>query len=150
MYIGVDIAGPVISIGLVSEGGDLSFPSTFPVDPEMDGEAVIIDLIYSIKTIAETVPIELFNDNLEAIGVAIEGKIDEDSDIILECTNCGLERIDLKRRLQRSFEIPINVNTGDTAKELAKAEIEARPRQNPRIIAAGLICKYAPNADESF
>jgi predicted NBD/HSP70 family sugar kinase len=149
MYLGVNVSSTHISLGFVGENGNVSHPSSFPVDPEMDGETILLDLIYSIKTMAETVPVNLFNNSLDAVGVTIQGEIDEYSGIVLECVNCGLERINLKLRLQKSFEIPINVNTDANAIKLAQAEITAHPRQNPSVIAAGLICKYAPNADES-
>ena len=145
MYIGVDIFGPKISIGLVGENGSLSFPSSFPVDPETDCETVVIDLIFSIKTITETVPMELFNDYPEAIGITIHGTIDEDTGVILDCENCSLERVNLKKRLQRNFEIPIHIGSHDNAMAQAAKDIGAQTMVNASVIAAGLVCKYSPN-----
>ncbi|MDR1193834.1 MAG: hypothetical protein LBK98_06705 [Peptococcaceae bacterium] len=142
MYIGVAVRGNLVSIGFVADDGEVSFPSTFPIDPEIDSNSIILDLIFNIKTIAETVPLELFNQTLDGVGVSIIGSLDEKNERILECANGGLENIKLRERLERNFDIDVFVGSADMARQYAAGEIVGRSEQEAAIIAAGLLCKY--------
>lgn len=143
MYIGVAVRGPVIALGFVHEDGKLTFPSFFPLDMGNDANGIILDLVFTIKTIAETVPFELFNDQLEGIGVTVLGSLDDKNEKIVDCENQGLKKINLRERLQRNFEIDILVDSEDVARLAAAGEIEDADEQSAAIIAAGLLCGRA-------
>lgn len=143
MYIGVAVQGSVIAVGFVYDNGELTFPSFFPVDPEKGVDAIVLDLVFTVKTIAETVPFELFNDNLEGVGVTVLGCLDDKNEVILECENRGLEKINLRERLQRNFEVDIWVGSAQVAAQNAAKEIEGRDGPSAAIIAAGLLCRGA-------
>ena len=143
MYIGAAIRGPVIAVGFVYENGDLAFPSFFPLDPGKEADGIILDLVFTIKTIAETVPFELFNDKLEGIGVTVIGGLDDKNEQIIECENPGLKKINLRERLQRNFEIDVRVESADTAARAVGKEIRGRDERSASIIAAGLLCREA-------
>jgi glucokinase len=142
MYVGLHVGKSQIEIGLVSDRGDVSFPSTFPVEPDADSERVIIDIIYNIKTVSEEVPIELFNNHLTGIGITIDGVLDEENEQIVECVNRNLINIRLRERLQRNFDIDVFVRSSEDAKTLASKEIAAKTGRQAEIAAAGLLCKY--------
>lgn len=143
MYIGVAVRGPAIALGFVHEDGKLTFPSLFPLDMGNDANGIILDLVFTIKTIAETVPFELFNDQLEGIGVTVLGSLDDKNEKIVECENQGLKKINLRERLQRNFEIDILVDSEDVARLAAAGKIEDADEQSAAIIAAGLLCRGA-------
>lgn len=143
MYIGVAVRGAVLALGFVYNDGKLTFPSFFPLDPENDANDIILDLVFTIKTIAETVPFELFNDQLEGIGVTVLGQLDQKNEKIVECENRGLMKINLRERLQRNFEIDVWVDSADAAMQAAAKEIEGFDEQSAAIIAAGLLGRRA-------
>jgi hypothetical protein len=142
MFIGAHVEESRIIIGLISRNGDLSFPSVFAVNPDADSDAVILDLIYIIKTIAETVPVMLVNENLSGIGITVNGVFDEKNGMIIERADHGMENIRLEERLQRNFEIDVFVGGAARAKELAAVEIANRTDRDAKIVAAGMLCKY--------
>lgn len=139
MYIGVAIQGSVIAVGFVYDNGDLTFPSFFPLDPEKDTNGIILDLVFIIKTITETVPFELFNDKLEGLGVTVMGQLDDKNERIIKCENRGLEKINLRERLGRNFEIDVWVDSADVAAQHAAEEIKGHDEQSAAIVAAGLL-----------
>ncbi len=143
MYIGVAIQGSIIGLGFVYDDGRLTFPSFFPLDPENDADEIILDLVFNIKTIAETVPLSLFNDQIEGIGVTIEGCLDDKNERIVECENRGVKKINLRERLQRNFEVDVRVDSADVAMRAVAREIESSAEQSAAIIAAGLLCRQA-------
>lgn len=142
MYVGVDVRDTKIAIGLVSDKGVVSFQNSLSVDPKGNLEAVILDIIYVIKTMSETIPLELFNDRLVGIGIGIQDTVDKDSENIVQCNDPGFKSISQREILQRHFDIPIFVENHKAAEVLASNEIGALNGNNAGIVAAAMLCKY--------
>jgi predicted NBD/HSP70 family sugar kinase len=142
MYIGVAVRNSSIALGFVDYEGKLDLQSCFPLLPEEGADNVILDLVFSIKTISETVPMELFNVTLDAIGVTIIGTLDKGEGRIVDCVIKSLANIDLRETLQKNFHIDVFVASADEALQMAQREVEGRDEQSAAIIAAGLLCKY--------
>jgi glucokinase len=142
MYVGVDVQDTKIAIGLVSDKGAVSFQSSLPINPEKNSDAVMLDIIYIIKTISETVPLELFNDRLLGIGLGIQDNLDKESGNLVQCTNPGSRNISQKEIIERHFEIPVYVENHKAAETLAANEVKAHKGNDAGIIAAGMLCKY--------
>lgn len=120
MYIGIAV-GDEIKLGLVNDDGETSFESTFPIEASQNIEKLMLDLIYTVKSISETVPLELFNERITGIGISIRDIFEEKNDYI-------------QKTIQRYFDIPVIVNTLTNA-------LESTGIDNQGIIAAGLLCK---------
>jgi predicted NBD/HSP70 family sugar kinase len=114
MFVGIDVKDTRIGMGLVNDKGELSFESTFPVDSGQDPDKVMLDIIYVVKSISETVPLELFNDRISGIGIGIH--------------DAFMENSSLQETIQRYFDIPVFV-------ESVQGKVK-----NEGIIAAGLLC----------
>lgn len=137
MFIGIDVVDTKIAIGLVNNRGELSFESTFPIDFEQDSEKFVLDLIYVIKSISETIPLELFNDRLLGIGIGIRNTSDKNSGIS-KLGNGPLQEI-----IQQYFNIPVFAESFEAAKDLAEPEMGTLKGEINKhgIIAAALFCK---------
>ncbi|MDR0649099.1 MAG: hypothetical protein LBF92_07160 [Synergistaceae bacterium] len=142
MYIGVAVRDSSIALGFVDDEGNLNFSNSFPLLPEEGADTVVMDLLFSIKAISETIPMELFDIRLKAIGVTIIGSLDKERGRIVKCVIKSLENIDLRETLQKNFSIDVFLASADDALQMAKKEVEGRDERSSAIIAAGLICKY--------
>jgi predicted NBD/HSP70 family sugar kinase len=149
MYIGVAIRSSSIALGFVEDTGKLGFHNSFPLLPEEGADSIILDLVFSIKTIAETVPLELFNVTLDAIGLTIIGTLDKEGRIA-GCVIKSLENIDLRETLQKNFNIDVFVASADDALQMAHKEVEGHGEQSAAIIAAGLLCKYQETIPQEY
>lgn len=129
MFIGIDVRDTKIAMGLVNDKGELSFASTFPIDSEQDPDKIILDIIFVIKNISETIPLELFNDRLVGIGICIQETLGEN--------------LSLQETVQRHFQIPVLVESLTVATDSVENEIGTLKGNitNARIIAAALLCK---------
>ncbi len=85
----------------------------------------------------------LFNDQIEGIGVTIEGCLDDKNERIVECENHGLKKINLRERLKRNFEVDVWVDSADVAMRAVAKKIEGHAEQSAAIIVAGLLCRKA-------
>lgn len=129
MFIGIDVRDAKIAVGLVNDKGELSFENMFPIDTGESLENLMLDLVFIIKNISETIPLELFNDRLLGIGICIQETLDENN-IMQEV-------------VQEHFQIPVYVErfTVDTDSVENKIETTKEYIINERIIAAALLCK---------
>jgi glucokinase len=125
MYIGVDVGTTKITLGFVSENGEASFPSNLPMNRAQTTDSLILDLIYMIKTIAETVPLALYNFKLMGIGIGVPGLIDKNSGTLISSPNIGWKNVQLKETLERHFTVPVVVENDSAATALAELELGA-------------------------
>ena len=142
MYIGVDVKDTKISIGLVNDKGAVSFQSFLPVDPKNDPDSVIMEIIFIIKSLSESVPLELFNDRPTGIGIGIQDNLDKDSGIIVQCANPEFKSISQREMIERHFDLPVYIDNHTAAEALAVNEIGADKGNAAGIIAAAMLCKY--------
>lgn len=142
MFIGVDVRDTNITIGFVNDRGLVSFQNTLQVDQEKDPETAILDIIYVIKTMSETVPLELFNDRILGIGIGIPDILNKDDNNILLHKKPSTGRTSQKELIQRHFDTPVYIENHSTAEKLAAAEISATNGKNAGVVAAALLCKY--------
>lgn len=129
MFIGIDVRDTKIAMGLVNDGGELSFENMFSIDSEQDLDKLILDIIFIIKNISDTIPLELFNDRLLGIGICIQETLDK---------NSSLQEI-----VQGHFQIPVFVERFTVAADSVEDEIGTLKGNisNARIIAAALLCE---------
>ena len=129
MFIGIDVRETKIAMGLVNDKGELSFESTFPIDSQQGLDKLILDIIFVIKNISETIPLELFNDRLLGIGICIQEILGENSP--------------LREIVQRHFHIPVFVESLTVATDSAENGIGTIKGNisSEGIIAAAFLCK---------
>ena len=129
MFIGIDVRDTKIAVGLVNDKEQLSFDNMFPNDSEKSLDTLMLDIIFIIKNISDTIPLELFNDRLLGIGICIQETLDKD----------GI----LQEVVQGHFQIPVfverlTVTTDESEDETGTLKVNI---SNARIIAAALLCK---------
>ncbi|MEL7622441.1 MAG: ROK family protein [Clostridiales bacterium] len=150
MYVGVDIKETEVAIGLVSEGGKVAFHSFLPVAPEKDPDTIVMEIIFIIKSLAETVPLELFNDRIQGIGIAIADDIDKSSGSIIGQVRLRLPNDSHREKLERHFNLPVYIDNRGAAAALAGNEIKDFQGIFSGIIAAALLCKFFHSPKEEF
>ncbi len=114
LYIGVDIGGTTIKIGLVDQQWNILAQSKIPF-PHLDGEGtakIVAEAVRSLlaeQHIAETA--------LGCIGVVVPGSIDPSGTMILDAYNLDFHDVPFKAQLQAQFdEIPVHLaNDADGA-----------------------------------
>jgi len=118
MYIGIDLGGTNIAAGLVTDNGELKFQSSLPTKPERGSEDVIKDVIRIIKITVSNIPDN--GEELSGIGIGIPGYIISNTDNLVYCVNLGWENVDLKRNIEREFDLPVYIENDAKAAALAE------------------------------
>lgn len=115
-YVGVDVGGTTIKLGLFSDGGELMEKWEIPTNAEQDGEHVIAGIADSIeeKRAAR-------GGNIRGIGIGIPGPVTDDG-VVLKCANLDWGVFSVKKTL---FELTgiSNVKVGNDANVAALGEM---------------------------
>ncbi len=123
MYVGVDLGGTNIAVGLVDENSILKYHKSTPTRAERGSKEVIKDII---KLINETIRDYGINkETVKAIGIGVPGIAEPNSGEVIYCVNLGWNNVPLKQDLEKELNIPVFVDNDATVAGLAEYKIGA-------------------------
>lgn len=123
MYVGVDLGGTNIAVGLVDENSILKYHKSTPTRAERGSKEVIKDII---KLINEAIRYYGLNkETVKAIGIGVPGIAEPNSGEVIYCVNLGWNNVPLKQDLEKELNIPVFVDNDATVAGLAEYKIGA-------------------------
>ena len=115
-YVGVDVGGTTVKMGLFSDTGELLEKWEIPTRTEKNGEYILPDVVESIeKKRAER------GGNIKGIGIGIPGPVTDDG-IVLKCANLGWDVFSVKNTIADLTGVG-NVKVGNDANIAALGEM---------------------------
>ncbi|MEG3042156.1 MAG: ROK family protein, partial [Clostridium sp.] len=123
MYIGIDLGGTNIGIGIVDSNNDLIYKDEIPTRKEIGYTEIIrnmIGLIYKSIDIAN-----IKKNEIKGIGIGIPGIIDPKSGKIIDCVNLKWKNIDIKGEMEDALNIPVFVGNDATVAGVAELAVGA-------------------------
>lgn len=123
MFIGVDLGGTNIAVGIVDEAGRLKYEKSRPTKSERMPEAVIKDIIDLIIEVINYY--EISKEEIKAIGIGIPGIADPNDGSVISCVNLNWENIPLKEPMEKALGIPVFIDNDATLAGLAEYEAGA-------------------------
>lgn len=107
MYIGVDLGGTGIKVGLVAENGEIIYKTDCPTRAT-EGLAVIVkDMAELIKKVLDNTNTDI--KEIKSIGVGSPGSVDDKNGVILYANNLNLHNANLADELGKYYDVPIFV-----------------------------------------
>ncbi|MBQ7521072.1 MAG: ROK family protein [Clostridia bacterium] len=110
-YIGIDLGGTNIAVGLVNEEGRIIAKTETPTLASRPYQELVKDMAACArKVMAEA---NITEDELHSIGVGIPGVADKDGMVIF-CTNLGWRNVPLRAELQQYINKPVYMDNDAT------------------------------------
>ncbi len=119
IYIGVDLGGTNIAVGLVDENGKILLKGSTPTLVERGPEPIIRDMGKLSLELLEKGGYSV--DDVAAIGVGVPGVTNPETGIISFCTNLGWHNVPLVEILSQVIDKPIYVENDATVAALAES-----------------------------
>lgn len=114
MYIGVDIGGTNVAVGLVNEEGRIVHKGEVPTGVGRPFEEIMKDIADLIKRVVQESDYKL--EDVKAIGVGAPGLPDDEKGIIVFASNLDWHNAPVRAELSKYFDVPIRIeNDGNTA-----------------------------------
>ncbi len=120
-YVGVDVGGTTVKMGLFSDVGELLEKWEIPTCLEDHGSHVLTDIVDSIESKRCK-----WEGNIRGIGVGIPGPVTDDG-VVLKCANLGWGVFSVKNELAGLTGVG-NVKVANDANVAALGEMWRRPR----------------------
>jgi len=119
IYVGVDVGGTTIKVGICNEEGELLHTYEGPTESAKGADTILHNIANYARTIVEESPYNW--EQVEGVGVGIAGFLDIPNGIIKYAANLKIENIDLKSYLERELEKTIKVNNDANVAALGEA-----------------------------
>lgn len=126
-YIGIDLGGTNIAVGLVNEEGRIIAKTETPTLASRPYQELVKDMAACARKVMEEANIT--EDELHSIGVGIPGVADKDGMVIF-CTNLGWRNVPLRAELQQYINKPVFMDNDATV--AGWAEYQAGVSRNTR------------------
>ncbi|MBU3154665.1 ROK family protein [Clostridium estertheticum] len=119
MYIGIDLGGTNIAIGIVDENGKIVHEESCETRSEREPQELIDDMIALVLKVLDEYHMQL--NEITAIGVGIPGLADKDGNVIF-CVNLGWRNVPLRKMLEDALHTPVYIDNDATVAALAEYE----------------------------
>ena len=119
VYVGVDLGGTNIAVGLVDEAGKILHKDSVPTLLERGAEPVIQDMAtLSLKVIKDA---GYTVDDVKAVGVGVPGLADAKTGVVIFCTNLRWHMVPLREIFQKILNKPVFIDNDATVAGLAES-----------------------------
>jgi glucokinase len=118
-YIGIDLGGTNIAVGLVDETGKIIYKESVPTLKERHYEEIIKDMaMLSLKVINAG---GLTVKDIESTGIGCPGTPDNKEGIILYSNNIRFDNVPMRREMQKYLDLPVFIDNDANCAALAEA-----------------------------
>jgi glucokinase len=119
MYIGVDLGGTKIKIGMVNEEGQIVNSGIIDTDPSHDDKVILRDMTAEIERLIKHEGLQ-FQD-IRSIGIGVPGLVDYEKGTIIYCTNLSWYNVEAVNYLKEHFNIPVYIENDATVAAYAES-----------------------------
>lgn len=118
IYIGVDLGGTNIAVGVVDEGGKILSEASVKTLASRPWQEVIRDMGHCILAALEKG--HFSKDDVKSIGIGIPGVAKQETGEVIFCTNLGWANVPLRAELQKYINKPIFIDNDANVAALAE------------------------------
>ena len=112
-YIGVDLGGTNIAVGVVTEEGKIIATDSVPTLAEREYPEIVADMAMVCKRVVEKAGLEM--KDIKAIGIGTPGSVDHKNGVVLYANNLKFENTPLAEELGKYFDIPVRLENDANA-----------------------------------
>ncbi len=134
MYIGIDLGGTNIAVGLVNEEGKILHKDSVPTNSSRPNEEILKDMaMLSIKVVKDA---GYTMDDVKSVGVGSPGTCDDKNGVVLYANNLGFDHVPVREEIQKYIDKPVYI--GNDANVAALAEYYASENKPETFVAITL------------
>ena len=118
-YIGIDLGGTNIKVGVVSAQGRILAECSTKTLPERPYQELVKDMSLCISHILQQTG--LTADDIVSVGIGIPGVADQHTGSVIFCTNLGWRDVPLREELQKYIPKPVYIDNDATVAGYAES-----------------------------
>ena len=119
MYIGIDLGGTNIAVGLVDNNGFILYKESIPTKAQRHYTEILEDMaklsLYVIKEAGYSIS------DVEAIGIGSPGTPDKEKGILVYTNNIDFNNVPMRAEIQKYIDLPVFIDNDANCAALAEA-----------------------------
>ena len=123
MYIGIDLGGTNIGIGIVDGNNNLIYKTSMPTKQNVGFKEIADDMIFLINKVLFDAKLSM--DQLKGIGIGVPGIVDPKTFKIIECVNLKWRDVSIKEYIEEIIDVPVFIGNDATVAGVAEYAIGA-------------------------
>lgn len=120
-YIGIDLGGTNIAVGLVSEDGKIVADMSVPTRAERDWREIVADMADVSKKVAEKAGVPI--SDVCGVGIGCPGSIDNENGICTYSNNIKMENATIAEEFKKHLDLPVNLENDANAAAFGEYQI---------------------------
>jgi len=117
-YIGIDLGGTNIAVGIVNEKGKILAQTSTPTLPDRPYTELVKDMAGCILSVMNEAGIN--QDDIQSIGIGAPGIADQKEGVVIFCPNLGWNNVPLRAEIQKYINKPVLIDNDATVAALAE------------------------------
>ena len=113
MYIGIDLGGTNIAVGLVKDNGDIVLKKSAPTKKERDWREIVRDMAYLTGQIIEEAGYSV--EDIKGVGIGSPGSIDNENGVVVYANNIKFENAPVAEEFRKYINLPVNLENDANA-----------------------------------
>ncbi len=113
MYIGIDLGGTNIAVGLVDEKLQILAKASLPTDPERGYKAIVKDMAALCQQVAREAGKTM--DDVVSIGIGSPGSIESENGVVAYANNLNMHHVPMAEELKTYFDKPVRIENDANA-----------------------------------
>lgn len=134
-YIGVDLGGTNIAVGLVTEEGKIIAKASTPTLSKRPLEKIVSDMARLCKEVVKDVNVSM--DDVKSIGIGAPGTVDSKNGIVLYSNNIKMENVKLVEMLKKHIDKPVSLENDANAAAYGEYYINGKNAESFVFITLG-------------
>ena len=118
VYIGIDLGGTNIAVGVVSETGSILAEASTKTLYERPYQEVIKDMAACTQKALTKAGLSV--DDVHSVGIGVPGVADDETGMVIFCTNLGWDHIPLREKKKKYINRPILIDNDANVAALAE------------------------------
>ncbi len=117
-YIGVDLGGTNIAVGVVNEQAEIIHKSSIKTNIPRPAEEMLYDMAQLILRVCEEAKISM--DEVKSIGIGSPGSCDCANGVLIYANNLGYENVSFRNEIQKYIDKPVYIENDANVAALAE------------------------------
>ncbi len=113
MYIGVDLGGTNIAVGLVDESGKIVAQDSTPTINTRPYEEIVKDMAELAIKVTENAGYK--KEDIKAVGIGSPGTVDNKNGVVVYANNLKMENAEIAKEFRKTFDVPVNIENDANA-----------------------------------
>ena len=134
-YIGIDLGGTNIAVGLVTEDGKIVKSISVPTLAERDYREIVKDMAETSKRVVAEAGVDMAE--VKAVGIGCPGSIDNEKGECAYSNNLKMEHAKVAEEFRKHLDLPVNLENDANAAALGEYEINGNGAKSFVFITLG-------------